>query len=63
MELQSHCLFDHRFGRPGKGKDKGKLEDLVGYVRHNFLVPIPSFESFDALNAYLERRWPWPVPC
>jgi len=24
-------------------------------MRRNFLVPIPSFESFDALNAYLER--------
>jgi hypothetical protein len=28
----------------------------VGYVRRNFLVPIPSFESFDALNAYLEEQ-------
>ena len=28
----------------------------MGYMRRNFLVPIPSFESFDALNAYLERR-------
>ena len=55
-ELQSHYLFDDRFGRPGKGNDKGKVEGLVGYARRNFLVPIPSFESFDALNAYLERR-------
>ena len=29
---------------------------MVGYVRRNFLVPVPSFESFDALNAHLERR-------
>ena len=28
----------------------------MGYVRRNFLVPIPSFESFTALNAHLERR-------
>ena len=28
----------------------------MGYVRRNFLVPVPSFESFDALNAYLEQR-------
>jgi hypothetical protein len=28
----------------------------VGYVRKNFLVPIPSFESFDALNAHLEAH-------
>ena len=55
-ELQSHYLFEDRFGRPGKGNDKGKVEGLVGYVRRNFLVPVPSFESFDALNAYLERR-------
>ena len=54
--LQSHYLFDDRFGRPGKGNDKGKVEGLVGYARRNFLVPMPSFESFDALNAYLERR-------
>ena len=53
---QSHYLFDDRFGRPGKVNDKGKVEGLVGYARRNFLVPIPSFASFDALNAYLERR-------
>ena len=28
---------------------------MVGYVRRNFLVPVPSFQSFDALNAHLER--------
>ena len=55
-ELQSHYLFEDRFGRPGKGNDKGKVEGMVGYVRRNFLVPIPSFESFAALNAHLERR-------
>ena len=55
-ELQSHYLFEDRFGRPGKGNDKGKVEGLVGYSRRNFLVPILSFESFDALNTYLERR-------
>ena len=52
-ELQSHYLFEDRFGRPGKGNDKGKVEGLVGYARRNFLVPIPVFESFEALNAYL----------
>ncbi|HXV11574.1 MAG TPA: IS21 family transposase [Burkholderiales bacterium] len=52
-ELQSHYLFADRFGRPGKGNDKGKVEGLVGYARRNFLVPIPVFESFAALNAHL----------
>jgi len=52
-ELQSHYLFSDRFGRPGKGNDKGKVEGLVGYARRNFLVPIPAFASFAALNAHL----------
>ena len=30
-ELQSHYLFDDRFGRPGKGK----VEGLVGYARRD----------------------------
>ena len=55
-ELQSHYLFEDRFGRPGKGNDKGKVEGMVGYARRNFRVPVPSFESFAALNAHLERR-------
>ena len=55
-ELVSHYLFEDRFGRPGKGNDKGKVEGLVGYVRRNFLVPVPSYPSFDALNANLEER-------
>jgi len=59
-ELQSHYLFEDRFGRAGKGNDKGKVEGLVGYARRNFLVPIPVFESFEALNdhlvAYCRRR-------
>ena len=52
-ELQSHYLFTDRFGRPGKGNDKGKVEGLVGYARRNFLVPVPVFDSFEALNAHL----------
>jgi transposase len=52
-ELQSHYLFADRFGRPGKGNDKGKVEGLVGYARRNFLVPLPHAASFAALNAQL----------
>ena len=55
-ELQSHYLFADRFGRPGKGNDKGKVEGLVGYVRRNFFVPIPRFASWDALNADLAHQ-------
>jgi transposase len=52
-ELQSHYLFEDRFGRPGKGNDKGKVEGLVGWIRRNYLVPMPRATSFAALNAKL----------
>lgn len=52
-ELQSHCLFNDRFGRPGKGNDKGKVEGLVGYARRKFMTPVPAADSFEALNARL----------
>ena len=52
-ELQSHYLFLDRFGRPGKGNDKGKVEGLVGHIRRNFLVPMPRAASYDRLNEKL----------
>jgi transposase len=52
-ELQSHYLFADRFGRPGKGNDKGKVEGLVGWTRRNSLVPLPRAASFAALNEQL----------
>ena len=55
-ELVSHFLFDDRFGRPGKGNDKGKVEGLVKFMRLNYLTPIPHAPSIDALNARLVKR-------
>ena len=52
-ELRSHYLFTDRFGRPAKGNDKGKVEGLVGFARRNFMVPVPVFADFAALNAHL----------
>jgi transposase len=55
-ELQSHYLFEDRFGRPGKGNDKGHVEGIIGLGRRNFLVPMPRCESFEALNVRLEEQ-------
>jgi transposase len=52
-ELQSHYLFADRFGRPGKGNDKGKVEGLIGWIRRNLLVPVPRVASLQALNEQL----------
>ncbi len=55
-ELVSHHLFQDRFGRPGKGNDKGKVEGLVKFARANFMTPVPIAASYEALNAMLSER-------
>lgn len=52
--LISHYLFTDRFGRPGKGNDKGKVEGLVKNGRRRFLTPVPIAACFDDVNAKLE---------
>ena len=54
--LQSHYLFRDRFGRPGKGNDKGKVEALVKTARRKFLVPIPKVYDLSVLNERLMAR-------
>ncbi len=49
-------MFTHRFCRVARGNEKGHVENLVGYGRRNFLVPVPSFRSFTELNAHLRER-------
>jgi transposase len=52
----SHYLIRDRYGRPGKGNDKGSVEGLVGYARRNFMVPIPRFASWEEFNLWLEAQ-------
>ena len=54
--LQSHYLFRDRFGRPGKGNDKGKVEALVKTARRRFMVPIPKVHDLSVLNERLLAR-------
>src|ERR1019366_3864192 len=56
LRLESHYLFTHRFCRVARGNEKGHVENLVGYGRRNFLVPVPSFATFSELNARLSGR-------
>ena len=52
--LISHYLFRDRFGRAGKGNDKGKVEGLVKNGRRRLLTPVPVAGSFHEVNAKLE---------
>ena len=54
--LLSHYVIEDRYGRPGKGNDKGSVEGLVGFARRNFMVPLPRFATWDAFNAWLEEQ-------
>lgn len=54
--LQCHYVFEDRFGRPGKGNDKGNVEGMVGFTRRTFMVPIPHARDIDELNAMLLER-------
>jgi transposase len=56
VAFRSHYLFQSRFCTPGEGHEKGLVENLVGYARRNFLVPVPEVDSFEELNASLRER-------
>lgn len=51
--LRAHYLFESLFCRPAQAHEKGAVENLVGYVRRNALVPVPDFPSWEALNTHL----------
>lgn len=51
--LRAHYLFESLFCRPAEAHEKGAVENLVGYVRRNALVPVPDLPSWEALNAHL----------
>jgi len=53
VSFRSHYLFASHFCTPGEGHEKGQVEHSIGFVRRNFLVPIPEVPSFAALNALL----------
>ena len=53
LRLQSHFGFESFFCRVRRAQEKGHVENGVGYVRRNFLVPVPRGDSWAQLNATL----------
>ena len=45
LRLKSHYLFESHFCLVRRANEKGHVENLVGYGRRNFLVPIPKVDS------------------
>lgn len=48
-----HYRFKADFCNPASGNEKGNVENKVGYIRRNALVPIPTIISFDEFNKRL----------
>jgi hypothetical protein len=48
--------FEAVFANVRAGWEKGSVENLVGYARRTYLVPIPQAESLEALNAQLRHH-------
>ena len=46
----AHYGFGPRFRDPYSGHGKGSVENAVGFVRRNLMVPMPSAESFQTLT-------------
>jgi transposase len=55
VTFRSYYLYEARYCTPGKGHQKGGVENDVGYTRRNFLVPIPEVDSFQELNEILRQ--------
>lgn len=54
--FRSHFLFESVFCQPAKANEKGGVENIIGYVRRNFFVPVPQVISFAELNQILHQR-------
>lgn len=54
--FRSAFLFDSRFCQPGKGNEKGRIENRVKFVERNLFTPIPRVDSLAELNALLKER-------
>ena len=53
LSFSAHYAFDLDFCNPAKGNEKGLVENLVGYSRRNFLVPILHVSDIESLNRHL----------
>jgi transposase len=53
LRLQAHFAFAAHFCRVRQAHEKGHVENGVGYVRRNFLVPVPQGDNWEDLNAHL----------
>lgn len=54
--FKEHYRLQSRYCNPYSGHEKGSVENAVGFLRRNLMVPIPHAASLTALNADLMDR-------
>ena len=52
-QFRAHYRCESRYCNPYSGNEKGSVENAVGFLRRNLLVPVPVADSLDELNARL----------
>lgn len=53
IRFKEHYGFEAVFCNPASGHEKGNVENKVGYLRRNLLVPMPEFSDLDEYNRNL----------
>jgi len=53
LSFSAHYAFSLDFCNPASGNEKSLVENLVGYSRRNFLVPVPKINNIEELNRKL----------
>lgn len=53
LELRSWYVFDSRFCTPGRGNEKGDVENLAKRSERSYLTPPPDVGSLDEFNEHL----------
>lgn len=54
--FSAHYGYEPVFCNPGKGNEKGNVENKVGYLRRNLLVPLPDIKNLSDFNKELLKK-------
>ena len=56
LHFHSVYRFEALFANVHAGWEKGSVENLVGYARRNYLVPLPEGRDLEAINSDLRSH-------
>ncbi len=56
LHFHSVYRFEALFANVHAGWEKGSVENLIGYARRNYLVPLPEGANLEAINAELKAN-------